>query len=159
LSDWASSAFSGGSVNIQTLISELENEICAAYTFPNTTVLASTSSGTAVSRTSTSRTLLVDELAVFITSMSVSAASAGTEIETQHYINGSAIAGSTQHYIEHADGASVNGGSASITNISKVVDLAGSGIVFDLQWRKSAGPGTIYSRRANGILLILKRRE
>lgn len=155
MSAFASAIQSGSSLNVTQLLSELNSSLPVRKTSASSASLVSTTATnlSPTSLISQAVSLAADELAVFITTTTLSCGTIDDRIVTNHQINS---VDQNNYCVFQGYKASTAGNTGSVTQISWAQDLSGT-ITFAQTWGRE-GSGTIYSLRRDLFVLQFKRR-
>lgn len=153
--DPTGSIVSGAAFSVDGLIDQFTDEVSTPITFKNGTT-ASMSSTTLASLISESVAVEEDEVCLFITTCTVSAATTADVVVGIHYID-SVSQGNDQCYYEPSGSSS--GLHGVMVNVSRLIDKSAGTYTFDLQWKNNTGNRAVHSSNQKLYVLRFKRRS
>lgn len=145
---------SGTTLDVNQLISELTNEIPAAWKEANTASVNSTTGTALTTHYTLSETVEADELLIFVSQTQISVGTAGTKVLVNHRVNG---ASPTPDVIMTDTTTGTGGNQATATCVTVHKDLSGAQ-TFDVQFARYGGSGTVYAGASRCHLIRFKRR-
>lgn len=146
---------SGTTLDLNQLITELTSEIPAGWQEATTSSVNSNATTSASTHFSITRTVDVDEVILFISTVQYSCSTASTTVLFNHR-NGATT--KTPDVIGQDTITGTGGSQGTVTMISVWSDLSGSQ-TFDVRFARYAGAGTAYAGLARAHLVCLKRRS
>lgn len=146
---------SGTTLDVNQLVSELTNELPAAWKETSTGSVSNTTGTAFTTHYTLSETVEADELLIFVSQTQISVGVAGTKVLVNHRVNGTVPTPDIIVVQDATTSAGGNQGTATCVTVHK--DLTGVQ-TFDVRFARYGGSGTVYAGASRCHLIRFKRR-
>lgn len=156
MSVFSSTVKSGNTLNLAQLVQELQGELPGRPFSSQIDSVTNMNSTTYAARDTISVTTEADDVALVITTMSVSVNTANDGVSAYHEVDG--VAQNNYGFYYAATPLGTSGDKGMITLIDMITDKAGT-YNLKVMWNKTAGSvGPVYSRTVNTQVIVFKKR-